>query len=37
MGMSIGERARHELREIRFVALFFFVCFGIFLTLRGDT
>jgi hypothetical protein len=32
--MSIGERVRHELREIGLVTLFFLVCFGVFLTLK---
>jgi multisubunit Na+/H+ antiporter MnhC subunit len=32
--MSIGERVRHELREIGLLTLFFLVCFGIFLILK---
>lgn len=32
--MSMGERVRHELREIGLVTVYFLVCFGIFLTLK---
>lgn len=32
--MSIGERVRHEVREIGLVTLYFLVCFGTFLTLK---
>jgi hypothetical protein len=32
--MSIGERVRHEAREIGLVTLYFLVCFGVFLTLK---
>jgi hypothetical protein len=32
--MSLGERLRHEAREIGLVTLYFLTCFALFLTLK---